>query len=154
MTDFFENLEDELEEQAAAEEEESSAEVVDMVEGQTLKGIFLKATTPVTQYGQALLLIIKDIERDETVKLWCPTMLRSRIEDPEGGQPKPGKGIGIRYDGLRDTRDGSNQYKSFTLTVEESDPAYWNSIINPGWKGEQTGRGEVVKTEEPEGGWF
>jgi hypothetical protein len=158
---FFDGIEDAMDKKAEELEEQRSAEKWDPEPGEVLQGILLRADTPITQYGESLVLTVRNVgkksggvAKNKTAAVWAGTVLRGLLEDFEAGQPKVGKALAIRYEGMKDTKDGSNQYKSFTLMVEEQDHAYWQKVL---YSGPQMDVREAVKQrqdDEPEGGWF
>lgn len=117
-----------LDKQAAEQEALASAGEwgKDEEVGSTLKGVFLKAYTVTSDYGTAPVIIVKDIETGENVKVFCSrTTLRSELFDL---QPKPGSLIGIRYGGQQESANG-RMFHLYTMVAEKRDEEFWAEII-------------------------
>jgi len=160
---FFDGIEDRMDKRAEEQEEARNATKWEPQPGELLQGILLRADYPITNYGRAISLVIRNvgkeasggIEPGESGQLWCGTMLHSLVTDftiGEDGQavgcPKIGKAIAIRFEGERENKDGSATYKAFTLMREEPDPEFWTNLLSV--------RSPLREAEddEPEGGFF
>ena len=161
---FFDGIEEALDTKAAEEEELMSAEKWEPEEGEVLQGILLKANTPNTDFGRGLVLTVRNVgktasggvEPNKSAAVWAGTVLRRLLEDPDTGQPKVGKALVIRYEGMKEPKKGGNPFKMFTLIVEEQDPDYWDRLVHTVSGPEALARhqGQQSDETEPEGGWF
>jgi len=122
---FFKNLDSEFEK---AEQDAESWEPTEA--GETLKGIFLEVDYVKTQYGWSPLGIIRDVNTNNSLKVWMSAaVLRNKME---ALKPAPGTPIAIRFDGMQ-TSDKGRNYKKYVVAMpdrEEGDVIlgreYWD----------------------------
>ena len=132
MSGFFDSDED-LDTAASEQEERSGQATWTPEEGEAVKGILTRADVQGGNYGPQIVLNIKVMEpegvlvKDETVTVWCGGAVLKRAV-PEAA-PALGKGIKIRFEGMQPTKDGSNEYKLFTVVAQEQDQAFWNDLL-------------------------
>ena len=131
MSDFFDEALKDMEQTVTEDEGEIGAEEWEPTNaGQALRGIFMKAVAKPTRYGTGYTVIIKDLDSDSYVKVWCKrTMLRRGVA--EEAQPAQGSAIVFKYNGEKDA-DNGNTYHSYQVRAEKSDPEYWRGIIAQG----------------------
>lgn len=126
---FFKNLDSEFEK---AEQDAESWEPTEA--GETLKGIFLEVEYVKTQYGWSPLGIIRDVNTNDSLKVWMSArVLRDKMESLK---PAPGTPIAIRFDGMQ-TSDKGRNYKKYVVAMpdrEEGDvilgQEYWAKIMD------------------------
>ena len=130
--DFFDEAAEEMEESITDDEGEIGADEWDPKNaGEALRGVFLKAVPKPTRYGLGYNVIVKDLDTNVMVKVWCKrSMLRGQLLDAE---PKPGKLIMFKYNGTKEAANG-NEYHSYQVRAEESDPDYWAGVTHEGAK--------------------
>ena len=132
-TDFFDEALEDMTATVTEDEGEIGAEEWEPESaGQALRGIFMKAAPKATKYGTGYTAVIKDVDTNEYVKVWCKrTMLKRQIS--EDSQPAPGSPVVFKYNGLKPGQNG-NDYHSYQVRAEKSDPQYWLDIMNQGHK--------------------
>jgi hypothetical protein len=117
---FFDSLDETLEKRKDDNEAFGNEQDWQPVEdGETLKGIFLKARYVNTKYGLRGIALVKDSTTNETMNVWLTrTVLRREVEDLK---PAPGTPIGIRYEGLKSPEGGGSDYHLYTVVIPEQD---------------------------------
>ena len=149
MSEWFDEAEKKLDEglkddKAAAEAEEWMPE-----SGDSLRGIFLKATQVDTQDGPSYVCIVLEIDSGDSLKVWASRkLLKEAMVDIA---PAPGSMIVIKYDGLVEVPEGFD-FHMYKVAAEKTDPDYWDKITHPVIEDDGTGRGTIV-TNQPEDGW-
>lgn len=164
---FFDDIESRMDKQAEADEEARSAEKWEPKAGELLQGVLLSADYPITNYGRAVVLVVRNVGKEtsggvepgKSAKVWCGTMLHSLVTDftlneagVPSGCPRIGKAVAIRFEGERENKDGSNTYKAYTFMREEADPEFWRNLLDLRSPAEPA-VGDQAR-EEPEGGFF
>lgn len=138
MSDFFDDIEGDLDQDLVDQQEARDADDWDPKEGTILKGVFLKVNGPImTKYGSTWVALVKDLGTDKTINVWLSRkVLRTEMLD---AAPKQGGEFAIRYVGERETQDGSNSYHLYQVRVPDggSDPAYWTQALT-GYEMDQT----------------
>lgn len=130
MSDFFDGVEDQLVQDVVADDAASDANDWKPEAGDTLKAVFIKARWIPTKYGDKVIAIVKDTETNEFVNVWLTrTVLNNEFVD---AAPAQGKGVAIRYEGERTTKDGSTQFHLYKVRAEESDHKWWSSFMAGG----------------------
>ena len=135
--DFFEGLDETLEQQAKDDAQERDASTWEPEDaGDTLKGIFTKVSFVADKYNPGEykpVVIVKDPDTGDSTKVWgSRKALKSQLVD---AHPAPGTPMGIRYGGFTETPDGDyDGYHSYTVvmpdrTVEEERAGadYWTA---------------------------
>ena len=132
MSGFFDS-DDDLDTAAEEAEERSGAATWVPEEGEAVKGILTRADVQDGQYGPQIVLNVKVMEpegvlvKDETVTVWCGgAVLKRAVPD---AAPALGKGIKIRFEGMQPTKDGSNEYKMFTVVAQQQNQAFWDDLL-------------------------
>ncbi len=126
--DWLDGVEDRL---IKVEEEQSgieNAESWDPEPGDILKGTVIGGKIIPTKYGPAPIInILKDGEEGSQVfTVWCSrSILRGRLAELA---PKPGKGISVKYVGLKQPKKDGNAFHMYVMDVEESDHEYWRDV--------------------------
>jgi hypothetical protein len=124
--DFFDKAIEQLDDALEVGEAESGADDWDPTEGDVLRGIFLKASVIPTKYGPAILAIVRDLEDERSLKVWCTrSVLKSEILE---SIPKPGSKIVIRYSGERTAKSG-NMFHLYQVASEKMDADYWGPLL-------------------------
>lgn len=131
MSEFFDDVEDAMDQQLKDDAAARDAADWDPEEGDILKGIFLKLNGPIlTKFGSTWLALVKDLADDEVKNVWLSrSILRKEMVD---AAPKPGGEVAIRFVGERETRDGSNSYYLYQVRVPEGgqDKTYWHETMH------------------------
>lgn len=93
----------------------------DSVVGTLIEGFIFQG-----DYDPCPVMVIED--SDGVVhKVFCGNKVLK--ESVEAKEPKPGMGVRVTYDGMREpTRPGGRAFKMFTLVVQESDTEYWHDV--------------------------
>lgn len=95
--------------------------------GEVLRGVFLKGVRKRTQYGVGYTVVVKDLDTNVVVKVWCMrTMLRNQLLD---ASPAPGSPIVFRYNGMQEATP--NDFHSYQVRAQKQDPAYWAKLTTP-----------------------
>lgn len=132
MSDWFEDQKAEMDTAAKEEKEQHDAASWEPEVGDTLEGVFVKATVVKTKrYGPAYEVYVRT--RGNTKKFDGPivrvfvlrSVLRSQLTD---AFPARGKLIVIQYYGLVESENGRD-YHSYQLRAEEQDLEYWTPLI-------------------------
>ena len=122
--DFFEGLDETLEQQAKDDAQERDASTWEPEDaGDTLKGIFMKVSFVADKYNPGEfkpVVIVKDKDTGDSTKVWgSRKALKSQLQECS---PQPGTPIGIRYGGFTLTPDGDYEgYHSYTVVTPERD---------------------------------
>jgi len=81
------------------------------------------------EYDPSLWLIIKDMEDDTSVRVYCPTVLKNQVNEEA---PAIGSGVAIRYEGRVTAEKSGRKYHDYTLALVPDkdgavlrDHAYW-----------------------------
>ena len=108
-------------------QEEADAERWDWDENPTIKGILVGAIVlPGREYGPYYMLRIKEEQSGTTTAIPAfGTVLNNQVQDVA---PKIGFPIGIRYNGMKSNKDGSREYKDWTVVSPESDFKAWAEL--------------------------
>lgn len=141
MSDFFDDALEKMDEGKDKDEAEAKAEEWEpKSEGETLRGIFLKATRKKTDWGVGFTVIVRDIDTGLAIKVWCKrSMLKSQLLS---ASPAKGSPIVFKYNGTIETSNGYEMH-SYQIRAEKSDPKYWAGITKPSPE-------ELIPTPKPE----
>jgi len=126
--DFFEGASDDMDEHREEDEGPQAADEWDPAEGGVLRGVFLKAVRKSTNFGPGYNVIVKDIDTELIIKVWClRSMLKQQLLD---ASPAAGSPIVFKYNG---EKEGSGDYPfhSYQVRAEKSDPALWAELTKP-----------------------
>lgn len=128
MTDEWLDDDKGLEKAQTEQEALADAETWTPEPGDVLKGTVLSGRRISSEYGA--LNIISIVDKDKTIwNVWCGrTILRGLVGEL---YPKPGKGIKIKYVGLKQPKKtGGNAFHFYVMEVQESDKGYWEDIVS------------------------
>ena len=123
--DFFEGLDETLEQQAKDDAQERDASTWEPEDaGDTLKGIFLKVDFVADKFNPGEykpVVIVKDKDTGDSTKVWgSRKALKSQLVD---AHPTPGTAIGIRYNGFMETPEGDyDGYHSYVVVMPDRTP--------------------------------
>lgn len=142
MSDFFDGLDESLDEQAEAQEAAFSAGTWDPIPGETFRGVLTHVDVAKTQFGPAIVLNARNVGEDtltstdddgikpqDPASIWCSgTVLKNAVLD---AMPALGALFAIRFEGKKPTRDGSNEYKAYTVRFEPGKMAVesWEALL-------------------------
>ena len=132
MTDFFDSLDEKMDEKAEDDAAALSGSVWNPEPGEMLEGVLTRAEVAKTQHGRSLVLNVKNVGDEtggigagETATIWgSRTVLKSSLLRE---QPALGKALAVRFDGSQESQAG-NQFFIYTVLCEESDPALWAKL--------------------------
>lgn len=146
MSDFFEDAVTDMAKDEEQQQLAENAETWDPKPGDLLRAVFLSASTVVTQYGPSILAIVKDLDTEEGLKIWCSrTVLKNEIIE---AAPAPGTLLAIKYIGEQESKDGSFTYHLYQVRAQQQDREYWNKVQLPDILEDAPGRARQVSPEE------
>lgn len=81
------------------------------------------------EYTPSLWLMVKNIETEDSVRVYCPTVLRNQVNEEA---PAMGSGVAIRYEGRQLSEKSGRKYHDYTLALVpdkdgnvKRDNVYW-----------------------------
>jgi hypothetical protein len=141
-----------LDEKKATNDEEIGAEKWDPKDGEKVDGAIQKVGWyDGGDYEAQLYLIFKLFDSDETIRIYCKTVLLNQLVEEK---PAVGQHMVIRYDGK--VQGAKRKYHGFTTILVpddggnvKRDPKFWAE--NGTYRGAKT---TTPQREEPDGGFF
>ena len=115
-----------LEKEQADREKLSSTQTWKPKEGDVLKGKLLEGKIIDGEYGPCKVLNIEDSD-GKVWSVWAGNKLLKEAVDAQA--PAQGKGVSIKFDGLKQPkRAGGREYGAYYMVVEVSDHEYWANV--------------------------
>ena len=150
------DIESLLNQKAQENAEDRGAEKWEPEAGDTLDGILTKTGWyDGGEYAPSLWLLVKQLDSDETVRVYCPTVLFNQVTE---AMPAIGSGIAIRYEGRNEAKSG-RKYHAYTFVLVpdaegnvKQDPKYWQSasVYTP----PVSGASATTQNAEDDGAFF
>jgi len=129
MTDsWLDSVDDRLEKIEAEQDSIQNSKTWEPEPGDVLKGTVVGGAIVPTKFGPAKIVNVLENgeEGGQVFTVWCS---RKIIADRLTAlAPKPGKGISVKYVGLKQPKRDGNAFHMYVMDAEESDFQYWDDV--------------------------